>query len=87
MMTAADLATARGYLAVRRQRELRRGHPERLPAIDAALLCVEMVFSIVADQEGAAQRRARAAAPTRALNLPGFEATALAQTKAMELQR
>ena len=86
-MTAADIAAARGYLGIRRQRELRRGHPERLPAIDAALLCVEMVFTVVADEEGAEKRRALAAAPTRPLNLPGFETTALAQTKAMELQR
>mgnify|MGYP001487002183 CR=1 FL=1 len=50
-MTAADIAAARGYLGIRRQRELRRGHPERLPAIDAALLCVEMVFTVVADEE------------------------------------
>jgi len=49
-VTTADLAAARAYLGRRR----RLSHnPASVQAIDAALLCVEMVMLASADAEGA----------------------------------
>ena len=81
-MTASDLASARAYLGKRRR--LSR-NPESVQAIDAALLCVEMVMLASADETGARDRRARFEAPTTPMHLPGFEATALAQTRLVDL--
>jgi hypothetical protein len=81
-MTASDLASARAYLGKRRR--LSR-NPESVQAIDAALLCVEMVMLASADTEGHNRRRAFEEAPTTPMHLPGFEATALAMTRLVDL--
>ena len=81
-MTASDLTAARAYLGKRRR--LSR-NPASVQAIDAALLCVEMVMLASADETGARDRRARFEAPTTPMGLPGYEMTAIAPTRAMEL--
>ena len=81
-MTASDLTAARAYLGKRRR--LSR-NPASVQAIDAALLCVEMVMLASADTEGCARRRAREEAPTTPMHLPGYEMTALVPTRHLEM--
>jgi len=80
-MTASDLASARAYLGKRRR--LSR-NPESVQAIDAALLCVELVLRASADAEGCARRRARAEAPTTPMGF-AHEPTRLLETRLVDL--